>query len=105
GVGSALLVTSIALIVADDLSGPSSRRCDAFSSVCSDGSGRTSLWAGGMAAFAVGAPMLGAGIATYVVGGYQMSKGNRLALSGFAVAPTLGPGGVGGGTVAASFRF
>ena len=53
----------------------------------------------------VGAPLILAGIPTYIVGGYQMDKGRRLQLSGFAAAPTFSSGGVDGGAVSARFRF
>jgi hypothetical protein len=99
GVGSLLLATSITLNVLEVI-GPVDHHCDAFSPVCGDGARRGELWLGSMAAFAIGLPTLGAGIATYAVGGYQMRKGKRLQLVGFAAAPTPD-----GAVASAAFRF
>jgi hypothetical protein len=106
GFGSALLVTSIALNVTDSVNLGSSHQCDQyFAPSCSDGTLRGPLWGGSMITFATGVPLLFGGIATYVVGGVQMAKGERLRLSGFAAAPLVGPSGVDGAAASASFRF
>jgi hypothetical protein len=100
GLSSALLATSLVLNVVDAV-GRVDHGCDYFSPTCSDGGSRGPLWLGSMATFAVGLPMLGAGIATYVVGGYHINKARRLQLVAATVAPLPG----GGATAAATFRF
>ena len=73
GVGTALLVTSIALNVVDAV-GPADCQCDYFAPTCSDGSARGPYYAGSMLGFATGVPLLGAGIATYIVGGSRCAR-------------------------------
>jgi hypothetical protein len=94
--GSALAVTGIVLTAVDDCS-QDKMSCNARV--------HGPLWAPGVATAFVGAAALFAGIPTYIVGGYQVDKGRRLELTGFAAAPTLGANGLSGATASASFRF
>ena len=93
GVGAAAVVSGIVLSALDSTCG--TRTCANHGPLVGPGLGLELV---GGAAFAAGIP-------TYIVGGVQVDRGRRLALTGFGAAPTLGANGVSGGMASASFRF
>jgi hypothetical protein len=99
GVSSGLLAVSLALNLVDGLDRVG-HDCGYFAATCNDNVTRGPMWIGSMATFFIGVPLLGAGIATYVVGGYHVNKARRLQLVSVGAAPLPG-----GATAAATFRF
>jgi hypothetical protein len=102
-VGSALVATGVVLYV---YGLQNLLACPAYpGSVCPTGSGLwpNEAWAG-VAMMAVGGPLLGGGIATYVVGGAQMNKAHRL-MGRISLAPTVGPHGLTGAAAGLRLQF